>query len=111
MGASGVAYGLHLSGVPWGAHSPVGDPDPRWPAVAVRRAAPREAGAGPPVGDDGAGRGLPAGRRAVRDRRRGTATFTGPPVSDDELLHPYLGPVATLVGRWHGRETFHAGAF
>jgi hypothetical protein len=45
------------------------------------------------------------------DRQRGRATFFGPPISPDQLAHPYLGPVAVTVNRWAGREVFHAAAF
>ena len=32
-------------------------------------------------------------------------------MSDDELVHPYLGLAAAVISRWVGRESFHAGAF
>ena len=32
-------------------------------------------------------------------------------VRPDELVHPYLAPAAAVIGRWHGRESIHAGAF
>ena len=43
-----------------------------------------------------------------RDERR--ATFFGAPVEPHMLVHPYLGPIASVYGRWIGRESFHAGA-
>ena len=55
---------------------------------------------------------LVAAGRLVLDRRGPTATFTtGSPLSDDQLVHPYLAPVGAYVGGWLGREAFHAGAF
>jgi energy-coupling factor transporter ATP-binding protein EcfA2 len=48
--------------------------------------------------------------RLVFDRQTLTATFEGPPLSPDELLHPFLVPVASIAGRWLGREAFHGGA-
>lgn len=54
---------------------------------------------------------LPRGRQLLLDRGAGTATFTGPPLDDDELVHPYLGAAASVFNRWAGREVYHAGAF
>lgn len=52
-----------------------------------------------------------AGRRLALDRHARTATFSGPALSAEDLVHPYLGPVATVFSRWLGREAYHAGAF
>jgi hypothetical protein len=54
---------------------------------------------------------LPERRQLVADRRQSTAIFTGPALSPDELLHPYLGSVASIFHRWAGHEVYHAGAF
>jgi hypothetical protein len=54
---------------------------------------------------------LPEDRQLLLHRREGTATFTGPPLSDDELVHPYLGAAASVFNRWAGHEVYHAGAF
>ena len=54
---------------------------------------------------------LPCGRQLLVKRSDGTATFTGPPLDDDELVHPYLGAAASVFNRWAGREVYHAGAF
>ncbi|MEU7620424.1 hypothetical protein AB0B27_30640, partial [Micromonospora rifamycinica] len=90
-------------GAPAGAH-------PDRPAVRVRQttAAPPPP---TPVDLDGGVRVLADGRTLAVDRRRGTATFHGPPLAPDVLAHPYLAPVATVFNRWAGRETFHSGAF
>lgn len=55
---------------------------------------------------------LQTGGEITVDRARGRAVFTTPePPSPAELVHPFLAPVAAVMGYWHGRETFHAGAF
>jgi hypothetical protein len=46
-------------------------------------------------------------RTLVATREPGAATLLGPPLSPDDLAHPYLGPIATVFARWHGREAFH----
>lgn len=53
---------------------------------------------------------LADGRHLAVDRAAGTATFSGPHLSPDQLAHPHLGPVATVFNRWAAREAFHAGA-
>jgi hypothetical protein len=120
-------YGLHLTGVagPGLLHCP----EAGWPRVAVRHT-PEPAGPEPlpaasdpgpasattparraEVGPERAAVDLPGRRRILLRRSAGTATFTGPPASHDELVHPYLGVAASVFGRWAGREVFHAGAF
>ena len=54
---------------------------------------------------------LPEGRQLLLERGERTATFTGLPLSHDELVHPYLGAAACITNRWAGREVYHAGAF
>jgi hypothetical protein len=54
---------------------------------------------------------LPGGRQLQVRRSERTATFTGPRLSHDELVHPYLGAAACIFSRWAGREVYHAGAF
>jgi hypothetical protein len=54
---------------------------------------------------------LPEGRQVSLSRQDRTATFSGPPITPDELMHPYLGAVASVFNRWAGREVYHAGAF
>ncbi len=42
----------------------------------------------------------------------GLAEFVTPhTLTAEELVHPYLAPVAAVAARWLGRECFHAGAF
>jgi hypothetical protein len=54
---------------------------------------------------------LPGGRQLHLHRGQRTATFTGLPVSPDELVHPYVGAAAAVFSRWAGHEVYHAGAF
>ena len=100
-------YGLHLTGVGGPGLMPV--PDSDQPRVTIRQA--RQAPEPAFVGNDRAVLDLPSGRQLVVHRDAGTAIFTGPPLSDDELVHPYLGAAASIFSRWAGREVFHAGAF
>src|SRR6476646_3877473 len=106
-----VAYGLRLAGVDPRA-ALLTNAGPSWPLVDVRRGSSRPADGVRHLDSRRALLDLgPDGRRVELDRARACATFTGPPLDEDELVHPYLGPVATIFGRWLGRETFHAGAF
>ena len=55
---------------------------------------------------------LRSGGQIVVDRAAGTILYRVPhPVREDELVHPYLAPAAAVIGRWHGHESVHAGAF
>lgn len=50
-------------------------------------------------------------RTLIADRAAGTARFIGPTLDPEDLAHPYLGPVATIFARWHGREAFHGAGY
>jgi hypothetical protein len=55
---------------------------------------------------------LKTGGRVFIDRDPGRAVFVTPrPLSPQELVHPYLATVATIVAHWLGRESVHAGGF
>lgn len=55
---------------------------------------------------------LKTGGRLTVDRHDGTARYVVPrPLSDDELIHPFLAPAAAVMAHWLGRLSFHAGAF
>jgi hypothetical protein len=100
-------YGLHLTGVAGAGLLPAS-------GAGLPRVEIRHATRGPePVctGSERAVLDLPGGRQLLLQRREGTATFTGPPISPDELIHPYLGAAASIFSRWAGREVYHAGAF
>lgn len=105
------AYGLRLTGVPLGSTVQPGAPG-TWPVLDIA-VAPH-----PPVrpeqrlDEGGAVIELLDGERTlVIDRAAGTAVYYGPPLETSVLAHPYLGPAASLVSRWRGREVFHGGAF
>ncbi|HEV2756075.1 MAG TPA: hypothetical protein VG318_09905 [Actinomycetota bacterium] len=53
---------------------------------------------------------LVTGGRLDLDRDDMSATFSVPePLSDADLLHPYLAPAAAWFSHWLGRHSFHAG--
>jgi hypothetical protein len=55
---------------------------------------------------------LKTGGRIFIDRTASRAEFLTPrPLGPEELVHPYLAPVAAIVAHWEGRESIHAGAF
>jgi hypothetical protein len=100
-------YGLHLTGITTPGLPPARDASQ--PAIQIRHAPrhPRTACLSP----QRAVLDLPGGRQLQLHRGERTATFTGPPLSPDELVHPYLGAAAAIFSRWAGREVYHAGAF
>ncbi|WP_089155891.1 hypothetical protein [Micromonospora sp. NBS 11-29] len=106
-----TAYGLHIRGLDevaelaTSAHPPAGSR----PVTVRQRHAPPPPPA--PLTTERMVRRLTDGRTLDLDRVGGHATFYGPPLTPDVLAHPYLAPVAVVVNRWAGRETFHAGAF
>jgi hypothetical protein len=113
QGGERYAYGLRIRGLGHVAElpsAPLGQPAARRVTVTIRQT---EAIAPCPQALD-ANRGvrvLSDGRLLALDRRQGSATFFGAPLTGDLLAHPYLGPVATTFNRWAGREAFHGGAF
>jgi hypothetical protein len=104
---AGEVYGLHLTGA--GGAGLLPSTGQRRPRIVVRQAWQGHEQAR--VGAERASLDLPGGRQLLLRRGEGTATFTGPPLSHDELVHPYLGAAASVFSRWAGREVFHAGAF
>jgi hypothetical protein len=104
-----TVYGLRLSGLPAGL--PLPTTERRWPRVHVVNGAPAAEDSDGRLTTERAEIPLASGRRLVLDRAAREARFHGPPLPDDELVHPSLSPVATVWNRWLGRECFHAGAF
>lgn len=105
-------YGLQITGLD---HVPeLGGPsdgrDPDLIPVEVRQSTETPP---PPRALDGDGGVLPLadGRSLQVQRKAGRAAFYGPPLSTDQLAHPYLGPIAVIFNRWSGREVFHAAGF
>jgi hypothetical protein len=63
------------------------------------------------IGDRHAIVPLVGGGMVTVDRHPPRAIFTlGRRLTEDEIAHPYLGPIAALHGHWLGRQTFHGGA-
>lgn len=105
------AYGLRIEGIDGVARLLV-HADPTWPRLEITVERGRAIVPGDEVDDDRGVVRFQNGGAVVIDRRRGEAVFTLPhEPSPDELVHPYLAPVAAIVSRWHGREALHAGAF
>jgi hypothetical protein len=107
------AYGLRLEGF-HAADLLLVPADPAWPALAVRQETGRsEARDGRDVCTDTHARlQLQNGGEIVIDRHAGQAVFVVPlPLRTEELVHPYMAPVAAILAYWLGRESFHAGAF
>jgi hypothetical protein len=85
---------------------------PDWPRVQLLSEIADPPPAGEWVNGTAAELALKTGGRLRIDRRQGVARFAVPRlVSDSELVHPYLAPVAAVVSHWYGRLSFHAGAF
>jgi hypothetical protein len=101
------AYGLRLEGF-----APVllnaGPPD-GWPPVRLVQQS-GSAYDDVTVGPESARFTLRRDGAVVADRATRTVTVsTLQPVSDDELVHPYLAWVASAFARWDGREAYHGG--
>ena len=110
---SSGAYGLQIRGI----ESPRLQPaDPGWPLLSVKR----ETGADPApeapgtvaFGDERATVWIADGGRIDIDRATLAVTIRTPaPISDDAVLHPYLGLPAAFAADWLGRRALHGGAF
>ena len=85
-------------------------PDP-WTEVRVERG-PLDRAQAPSFDERRATLELRDGGHVVLDRERRTAGyFTPAPLTDDELVHPFLAPVGAVFARWLGRQALHAAAF
>jgi hypothetical protein len=106
------AYGLRVFGVT--ASHLLLDADPDWPSLELSNEVGEATDVAEEVGRTHASLRLRSGgritvRRADSDAK---ARFVTPePLSDEELVHPYLAPVAGVMAHWLGRESFHAGGF
>jgi len=104
------AYGLRFSGLT-GVEKLLVPGDRTWPGLEVI------AERGPIEGfrnevDEERATLLLLGAVAIVERSSGRAVFRFETDPDPQaLVHPYLAPVAGLLAYWHGRESFHAGAF
>jgi len=105
------AYGIRIAGVA-DAETMLVDARPEWPRLRIAYEL-----ADPPVANESVTDGhavlrLKTGGRLVLDRQHGVACYAIPrPLTDDELVHPFLAPAAAVVSHWAGRLSFHAGAF
>lgn len=105
------AYGLRLDGID-GAESLLIDVPDDWPALALYRAHGVATHRHDTFSEERAVIVLRNGGEVVVDRRSSEARFRVPSeLEDEELIHPYLAPVAAVVGYWLGRESLHAGSF
>jgi hypothetical protein len=106
------AYGIRLSGLD-AARALLVPADETWPSFELVN----RVEAGPyseleRVDAERAELRLRTGGRILIDRSPGRAEFVTPrPLGSEELVHPYLAPVASIVAHWYGRESVHAGAF
>lgn len=105
------AYGLRLEGVD-GAEDLLVQAAPDWPRMSLRWRLGEWSAERHEVTPSAASLRLQTGGRLELDRREGLAQFVVQrPLSAQELVHPYLVPVAAVMAHWHGRESVHAGGF
>lgn len=117
-GAAGIgAYGLRVVGLDR-ARRLLLPAEAEWPRLDIRFGEPPEETS--PQAPTATVRFVEGGARLclsssgyveiARSPASATFRFVEAP-SADAVVHPYLGGIASLVGRWLGRETIHAGAF
>ena len=104
------AYGISINGIP-GLDELLVESEPSWPSIRLEVDLERGSHANEFVDDRNAALNLKTGGRLTVDRSEGLARFaTGRPLSNDELIHPFMAPVAAIVAHWERRVAFHAGA-
>ena len=111
------SYGFRIAGLSDEAGF-LGPASPDWPLLQIARAsvpagAPRGPGAGTVRVDEHTAR-LWIGERDWVEVDRATLTVrfaTREPLSDQAILHPFLGLPASFASHWLGRQVFHGGAF
>jgi hypothetical protein len=105
------AYGLRLEQVER-ARSLLLAADASWPRLRIRRKVGTGTARLERITEHAAILRPRSGGEIAIDRYRGEATFLLPRLpSTAELVHPLLAPVAAVMARWLGRESFHASAF
>ncbi len=106
---SSGAYGFQLEGLP-DAAALLNDAPDGWPRLTIIREAGGERPAAEEVTADTARLWLASGASAELDRSSACARLRLPEgTSDGAIVHPYLAPVALVMGRWLGREGMHGG--
>jgi hypothetical protein len=104
------AYGLRIVGLD-GADSVLVSAAASWPLVEIAIGIGRLDADEEFVHDHHSRIRLRTGGWIELDRDPGRARFTVPAqLSAEELVHPFLAPVAAVYAHWHGRESVHAGA-
>lgn len=102
------AYGLRLSGVD--AAALLVEAEETWPRLRVTADVAESAGVAEQILPDRALLRLRTGGSVAIDRVGGSASYCVPrALSDEELVHPYLAPVACVMAHWLQRESYHAG--
>lgn len=102
------AYGLGLAPLP----GALPDVPASWPRLQLESSARRTAPVRVRIDETRAELPLVGGGGVVVHREPLQAVFVGRPLpTDEELVHPYLAPLAAVHARWRGWQTFHAGAF
>jgi hypothetical protein len=104
------AYGIRVDGIVGRNHLLV-EADAAWPRVSLEVDLEQGAHTDEGVGPESASLNLKTGGRLTVRRADGVARFaTGRPLGVDELIHPFLAPVAAIMAHWERRIAFHAGA-
>jgi hypothetical protein len=103
------AYGFRLEGAGRRLLLPA---RPEWPLIRlIQEVAPPAPAPILEIGDQHATVPLIGGGMVTVDRHPPRAVFrVGRQLTEDEIAHPYLGPIAAVHGHWLGRQTLHGGA-
>jgi hypothetical protein len=104
------AYGFRLEGAGRRLLLPA---HPNWPSIHVEQQVENVSGQAPPhlqIDDTQATVPLIGGGRIDIFRRPPRAVFRlSHELTEDQIAHPYLGPIASVHAHWLGRQTFHGG--
>ncbi len=105
------AYGLRLTGIAAVQRLLQNVPE-SWPTLHVDRTSGVARSSHDTISGERAVILLRNGGEVVIDRNPLRAVFRVPrELGDEELVHPYLAPVAAVVAWWLGRESLHAASF
>ena len=103
------AYGLRILGA-GGAEAALAPVPEHWPAVELSVEVGELGAHEEHLDDERARIRLRTGGWVEIERYPGRARFFVPAaLTPDELVHPFLAPVATVLSYWHGRESLHGG--